>query len=103
MSDVHPPGDVLYVLEDCFDWLSLEADGERPSFLIDAIKGAIEQVGALRAVLEPLLDHPYQSGGPYFAPHQECRFCRAILGDERHDPTCPVLRRDALLGRSATV
>ena len=63
------------------------------------INGFLDTIDELRAVLEPLLDQPYQPGGPYFAPHQECRFCRSILGDERHLPTCPVLKRDALLGR----
>lgn len=52
------------------------------------------EIADLRAILAPLLANPLRSsrGEPY------CLFCTADRGD--HSDDCPVLRKDALLGRS---
>lgn len=62
---------------------------------------AIRQRDEARAVLAPLLDDPWrnESEGPYWALDwfQECVWCASRAPD--HAADCPVLRRDALLGR----
>jgi hypothetical protein len=70
----------------------------------------------LRALLAPLMDDPLEACPMihgYGAYGWRCRFCKTPMltaldqpsptrdgGRERHEPTCPVLRRDALLGRA---
>jgi hypothetical protein len=56
----------------------------------------------LRAILAPLLTEPER-----IAPSdagKECLFCRVVQewwpDPFEHEPDCPVLRRDELLGRS---
>lgn len=83
-------------------WASITLTAEEAGALI-------AKVEELRAVLGPLLDDPYEgdTGTLY------CRFCEATLGgsgdlaysprDEHrfvHEPNCPVLRADELLGRA---
>jgi hypothetical protein len=50
----------------------------------------------LRAILAPLLDHPYLHIARL---GWCCTFCAAREGTP-HEGHCPVLRRDALLGRA---
>lgn len=60
------------------------------------IEQHLAAVAELRAVLAPLLDDPHRNGSHF------CVFCGAFLmdGDSgEHESDCPVLRRDALLGR----
>lgn len=85
------PGDICVT---CYDRLDARVRGE-PS--------VPAQLAAVRAVLAPLLDDPWEwgaweelvTGG---RPLLICRFCDAPKG-HAHWPDCPVLRRDELLGR----
>jgi hypothetical protein len=99
------PRDALKVLADCFERLDAEADDDRGAFLLSRdVTSAIEQVEALRAVLAPRLDYPLVRGPVGMI----CAWCstRALPTEddyrEGHRPGCPVLSKDALLGRSAT-
>lgn len=64
---------------------------------------AVAQRDELRAVLAPLLARPYADD------RDGCLFCESTLSwldydadlVDEHRPGCPVLRRDALLGREA--
>lgn len=57
---------------------------------------ALAAVAELRAVLAPLLDEPWRTIANYGEPDERCVFCDET---DPHAPDCPVLRRDALLGR----
>jgi hypothetical protein len=76
----------------------------------EAIADLRRQVDELRAILAPLLDEPLRNLDPD-AQLDICIFCLAarwvdpsgradVDGVFAHRPDCPVLRRDALLGRS---
>jgi hypothetical protein len=59
-----------------------------------------EVIAEMRAVLAPLLDEPFYID-PFHQPvRMVCVVCRTVQGHSvEHAPDCPVLRRDALLGR----
>lgn len=59
--------------------------------LTDECDEAIRQRDELRAVLAPLLT----------SRRDDCLFCgvKTLVGGRMHRSDCPVLRRDALLGR----
>lgn len=70
---------------------------------------AAEQRDSLRAILAPLLDNPYRTIANYGDPYEECVFCECVPeshypygpNDRKdHEPDCPVLRKDELLGRA---
>src|SRR5262245_13976321 len=97
-----------------------------PSVRIASLVHAMTTIAELRAVLAPLLDDPYEERAADWLDDSDafdriCRFCGAEAewrrvwtgnrdsrgrkinrqGDvTRHDPACPVLRKDALLGRA---
>jgi hypothetical protein len=79
-----------------------------PGVRIASVLEAATTIAELRAVLAPLLDdegwafHHSAPAGAYGIA--ECVFCGAACGDYgqpplTHAPDCPVLRKDALLGR----
>lgn len=56
------------------------------------------QRDVLRAILAPLLDEPFVPGPNGSDMGLDCLFCR--VDEPSHEPNCPVLRRDELLGRT---
>ena len=61
-----------------------------------------ETIAELRAVLAPLLDNPFRDLWTYSDPDETCVFCEHVglaFDRQSHEPGCPVLRRDELLGR----
>lgn len=70
------------------------------STVFDAYQGDCDALTAerdeLRAILAPLLDDTGEIGAP-------CFFCRIIIETGPHDPDCPVLARERLLGRTKDV
>lgn len=57
-------------------------------------------IDELRAVLAPLLDQPWAYGPQGGDAGQCCAWCLRFADEEGpHAPNCPVLRKDALLGR----
>jgi hypothetical protein len=64
-----------------------------------------EQIAELRAALAPLLDEPLIDDG---TAHIQCRVCLKETTcppwprPPLHEPDCPVLRKDELLGRSTS-
>ena len=67
---------------------------------LDDIPVLVDKVTELRAVLAPLLDRPFIAGQDGDA----CVWCLGLddgLGDANHEPDCPVLRKNELLGRAS--
>lgn len=88
-----------------FTRLTRERDAARSTgqALLDVLAERSAEVTELRAILAPLLNKPLDQR----AIDRRCRFCaERTPGEwayqENHTPDCPVLRRDALLGRGAT-
>jgi hypothetical protein len=83
----------------------MDAYYDRDRFL-DDLGAAYETIEDLRAVLAPKLDNPLEHDGDNTCDF--CIWCDAsnywIQYDKprpelKHEPTCPVLRKDRLLGR----
>ena len=68
--------------------------------LMGYVKDAERERDELRAILQPLLDQPIRFVGE--PASNECIFCEADSAwhDPHHRPSCPVLRRDQILGRT---
>jgi hypothetical protein len=73
------------------------------SWLLDQLRDRDRQLAEAREVLAPLLEKPWRDIWTYSDPDATCIFCERSADLSRpHEDDCPVLRKDAILGRQAS-
>jgi hypothetical protein len=85
----------------CDDW-----DSDTVEWLLAQLRARDRQLAEAREVLAPLLEKPWRDIWTYSDPDATCIFCERSADIPRpvsvHEDDCPVLRKDAILGRQAS-